>query len=80
MMTLMTKNITLRLDESLLKRCRTIAVESDKSLSRWVADLLVENLSRQADWNKTKRKALGHLEYPPKLRAGRAKRDALYDR
>ncbi len=40
----MTKNITLKIDEDLLKLCRFEAVENDKSLSQWVADVLLEHV------------------------------------
>ncbi len=36
----MTKNITLRMDEELLRRAKHVAVEEDKSLSAWIADLI----------------------------------------
>jgi len=44
----MKKNITLKIDEKLLKLCRYEAVESDKSLSQWVADLCTRIASMNA--------------------------------
>jgi len=36
----MTKNITLRMDEDLLRQLKHIAVEHDMSLSAWISDLV----------------------------------------
>ncbi len=36
----MTKNITLRMDEDLLRKLKHIAVEHDMSLSAWISDLV----------------------------------------
>ena len=41
----MTKNVTIRLDEAILKKCRHRAIEDDKSLSQWITDVLVKVVS-----------------------------------
>ena len=41
----MNKNVTLRLDEAVLRKARHAAVEEDKSLSEWVADLVTRATS-----------------------------------
>ena len=42
----MTKNITIRVDEALIKQCRHLAVEKDRSLSQWVADVMRQQVER----------------------------------
>ena len=41
----MNKNITLRLDEFILRKARHAAVEKDQSLSEWVAELITRTTS-----------------------------------
>ena len=41
----MSKNVTIRLDDSIVMKCRHTAVEADKSLSQWIADLMVNAVS-----------------------------------
>jgi predicted HicB family RNase H-like nuclease len=48
----MSKNVTIRLDESIVRKCRHAAVEEDKSLSQWIADLMVREVST-ADAQRT---------------------------
>lgn len=57
----MGKNVTLRLDEALLKECRRRAVEEDKSLSRWLADLIQESISKEEHFATARRRALRTL-------------------
>jgi hypothetical protein len=53
----MNKNITLKIDEELLKLCRYEATESNKSLSQWVADLLSERVRNESAYLKAKEMA-----------------------
>jgi hypothetical protein len=39
------KNVTLRLDEAVLRKARHAAVEQDQSLSEWVGDLIIRTTS-----------------------------------
>ena len=41
----MNKNVTLRLDEAVLRKARHAAVEQDQSLSEWVAGLIARTTS-----------------------------------
>jgi hypothetical protein len=41
----MTRNVTLRLDEAVLRKARHAAVEQDQSLSEWVAALIARATS-----------------------------------
>ena len=53
----MKKHITLKINEELLKRCRYEAVESDKSLSQWVADVLSGRVKNESEYLKAKERA-----------------------
>jgi hypothetical protein len=57
----MTRNVTLKLDEHLLKKCRHAAVERNMSLSRWLAGAVSEILVRQDDFAAAKQRALSRL-------------------
>jgi hypothetical protein len=41
----MTRNVTLRIDEAVLRKARHAAVEADQSLSEWVAGLIARATS-----------------------------------
>jgi len=58
----MSKNVTIRLNEAILKKCRHAAVEEDKSLSQWIADKLVMAVSTQDAQQTAKRRALKRLK------------------
>ena len=58
----MNKNVTLKIDESLLRKCRRIAVEKDKSLSQWITDLLVEVVTREERFARARAGALKRLQ------------------
>jgi hypothetical protein len=50
----MTKNITLRMDEELLRKAKHIAVEHDLSVSAWIADLVRRASESEADAERKK--------------------------
>jgi hypothetical protein len=58
----MTKNVTLRLDEEILRRCRYEAVEAGTSLSRWIADVVCEKVGSGQVRDTLRRHALSILE------------------
>jgi len=57
----MNKNITLRLDEAVLRRARHAAVEQDKSLSEWVADLVAWVTSEKERKRRARTSALHRM-------------------
>ena len=57
----MAKNITLKLDEAVLQECKKRAFEEDKSVSQWVADMILKNVSHKASFESSKRYALKKL-------------------
>jgi len=57
----MPKNVTIWLDDQIIKNCRHVAVEEDKSLSQWIADERVKVVSAQDMKDEAKKRALKRL-------------------
>ena len=57
----MTKNVTLKLDENLLKKSRQMAVEKERSLSQWLTDLMVRAITDDGRYAQAKKRALERL-------------------
>ncbi|HUX43051.1 MAG TPA: hypothetical protein VMV83_17970 [Rectinemataceae bacterium] len=58
----MTKNVTLRLDEEILIRCRYEAVEAGVSLSQWIADTVSEKVGARQFQEALRKHALSILD------------------
>lgn len=58
----MAKNITLKLEEGVLRKAKHLAVEQDKSLSQWVAELIARSVERDEDYAGARRRALARME------------------
>ncbi len=58
----MSRNVTLKLDESLLRKSRQLALAEEKSLSQWVAGLMAQAVNRDARYAGAKRRALKRLQ------------------
>jgi predicted transcriptional regulator len=56
------RNITLKLDDELLKRVRHLAIDEDKSVSAWVSDLILQTVSRQDAYEQARNEALDVLK------------------
>jgi len=76
----MTKNVTIRFDEAILKQCRHAAVEEEKSLSRWISDVLVKTVSEKNEFLKVKERALLRLEKGFHLGGRPLSRKDIYER
>ncbi|MFA6508771.1 MAG: hypothetical protein WCT14_21920 [Treponemataceae bacterium] len=76
----MDKNITLKLDEDVLKLCRYDAVEHDKSLSQWVSDVLTERVKGLDDYRQAKERALERLNKGLKLGGTPLDRESAHER
>ena len=76
----MESNVTLKLNDSLLKQARKAAVDDDLSLSAWVTQLIVEKLRKLDDHRVARRKALAALETGFKLKPGRFTREEIHER
>ena len=76
----MNKNLTLKLDDTLLKEARKAAVDDSASLSAWVAGLIVDGLRRRDRRRSNQRAAVKHLEVGFDLLPGRFTREELHER
>ncbi len=76
----MKKNLTVKIDERLVKECRHAAVEDDSSVSQWVSKLIEEALGSRNRFNESRRTALKYLEVGFKLGGSPLKRDEIYDK
>ncbi|MBI2818064.1 MAG: type II toxin-antitoxin system CcdA family antitoxin [Acidobacteria bacterium] len=77
----MKQNITVAIDQPLLKQARKLAVNRGKSVSGLLADELRKLTNREADYERAKAKALAHLKSPFRLGGGKiADREVLHDR
>jgi ribosomal protein S3 len=76
----MSANVTIKLEESLVKQARKQALEADCSLSGWVALLIQENLKKRADYRSAKSRALQRMADGFDLSSGRLTREQLHER
>lgn len=76
----MQSNVTLKLDDAILKKARKVAVDEDLSLSAWVAGLIGENLRRQDQRRSAREAALSRMERGFDLQPGRFTREELHAR
>jgi len=74
------KNLTLKIDESLLKEARHRAVDEGTSVSAWVAELIRSALREQESFEENRREALADLERPLKLGGKPLSRESLHER
>ena len=58
----MTRNVTLRMDEELLRKLRHLAVDEHTSLSAWVVAALRQVADAQDRQAAVRRRALGRLD------------------
>lgn len=73
----MSKNVT-RLDDSIVMKCRHAAAEADKSLSQWIADLMVNAVSAAYVQRAARERALRRLEKGFALGGTPLSRDEIY--
>jgi hypothetical protein len=74
------KNITLKLDEHILKRVKHIAVDQNTSVSAWVSDLIVRQLRDQDLYEESRLAALAALSTGYRLGGKPLLRGELHDR
>ncbi len=75
-----TKNVTLRLKQDLLRRCRHLAVEEDKSLSEWMTGILEHVVNEKESYTKARQGAMKLLKKGLSLGGKPLSRDEIYDR
>jgi hypothetical protein len=76
----MGKNVTLRLDESILRKAKHAAVEQDQSLSEWVAGLIAHAISKKTRSLSAKERALKCMEHGFNLDGSPLSREKIYER
>ncbi|MGD9868641.1 MAG: hypothetical protein AB7U38_11640 [Hyphomicrobiales bacterium] len=74
------KNVTITLDEKVARWARVKAAELDKSLSRFIAELLTETMQHEAAYEQAMRSYLSAAPRSISTSAKYPKRDELYDR
>ena len=65
-----TRNVTLALSRSLLRKVKLLAVERDTSISGLLTDFLEEIVRKDDDYERARRKAIRDLRRPPDLATG----------
>ena len=76
----MLKNITLKIDEQILTRVRHLAVDENKSVSAWVAELIERTLSEADDYERARRGAIKRLYKGFPLGGRPLSREEVHDR
>ncbi len=74
------RNVTVQMDELLLKHSRHLAVEEDMSLSEWIATLIGEAVKRKSAQAGNRDRALAVLKSPLRLGGNVFSRQELHDR
>ena len=75
------KNVTITLDEAVARWARVKAAEGDKSLSRFVADLLEERMRHDSDYEAAYKRFLATKPFAFREPGERLPtRDEIYDR
>jgi hypothetical protein len=77
---LMGKNVTLRLDESIIRKAKHAAVERDQSLSEWVSGLITQGISKKARSLSAREKALKRLKHGFRLGGRPLSREEVHER
>lgn len=76
----MSANITLRLDEKLIRRLKRIAVDSNTSVSGWVTGLVTRAVEEADGYERARRQAMTHLAEPAPINDLPLGRDAANER
>ncbi len=76
----MEKNITLKLDQDILKLCRYEAAKDGQSLSQWVSDVLAERVKGIDDYRQARDRALERLNQGLRLGGKPLDRESAYGR
>ncbi|MEN8254435.1 MAG: CopG family transcriptional regulator [Verrucomicrobiota bacterium] len=76
----MTKNITIRMDEQLLKDVKHIAVEKDMSVSAWITQAVEEATKKDVRYEEAKAFIMKAMEEAPAYGGKTFTRDELHER
>jgi len=76
----MTKNVTLRIDQTILHKARHEAVEEKKSLSLWLTELITKRVEGKGNFEKARDRAIKRMKKGFALGGKPFKREDVYDR
>ena len=76
----MTKNITIRMDEQLLKDVKHLAVEHDMSVSAWIKQVVEQEAHKTMRYEEAKAFALKAMEEAPAYGGNIPTRDEMHER
>lgn len=76
----MPKNITLRLEEAVLRSAKEMAFKLDISLSQWVSQLIIKTVHQKKNFQSAQKRALKRLEKGFDLEGAPLERDRVYER
>lgn len=77
----MKRNLTIQLDESIIKKARVVAARRSTSISRLVSEEIERTAAKDAVWEAAKKRALQRLNSGFDLGGGKLpKRETLYER
>jgi hypothetical protein len=76
----MLKNLTLRVDDTVLRRARIEAVKRDQSLSQWVAELIEKAVEEDPQYEAARRSARRLMARGFHLGGKALSREALHER
>jgi predicted transcriptional regulator len=76
----MTKNITLRMDEQLLKDVKHIAIEHDMSVSAWIIQAVEKATKKDVRYEQAKAFVMKAMEDAPDYGDQKFSRDDLHER
>jgi hypothetical protein len=74
------KNVTLKLDDAVLRKAKHLAVEENTSLSQLLTDLIVERVSGGSGFAAARRRAIGRLNAGLPLGAKPLTREQAHER
>ena len=76
----MAKNVTLKLDDAILRKAKHLAVEQNTSLSQWLADLIVQRVSGNSGYAAARRRAVRRLDAGLRLGGRPLTREQAHER
>lgn len=77
----MKRNLTIQLDESIIKKARVVAARRSTSISRLVSEEIERTAAKDAVWETAKKRALQRLNSGFDLGSGKLpKRETLHER
>lgn len=77
----MKRNLTVQLDESVIKKARVVAARRSTSISRLVSEEIERAAAQDTTWQTAKKAALAQLDHPFRLGGGKLPdRESLHER